>query len=560
MFQLQKAQKQKAKLKLGVSGCAGSGKTYSALLLAKGLCGDWGKIAVIDTENMSADLYSHLGDYQVLHLESPFTPERYINAIQTCENAGVEVIIIDSTTHEWDGTGGCLEISNSMPGNSYVNWGKITPRHNAFIQAILQSDVHVICTTRRKQDYAMEPNNKGKMAPVKLGLKEVQRDGFEYELTLAFEVDISHFAKASKDRTGLFMDKPEFVINEDTGKALKAWANDGIEPPKMDLTQEMLQQSMPMIQKKVNEGGDPKDIVKNLKKKWNICIEMEVQIGSIEPQDHAEEFGLPHKDWSEKSDEQMKAEAKAREIKEEKSVPVQQVQPAPVPVQQVQPTPPAPVQQQYRPPVVKQPANLFKKDEQVGKVSAEYVPEAPIGFTQEYYDETSGKIKRARTPKGLQKIREEIEMKRIELKAPMKDIVLLKLQDEFVTKAYALSDKSTATAQQAPPAPVALEVPAQQQAPVNTQGSAIEDLPPAPPVQQEQTREPTPTETAIAQNPNLDGLLKSIDSTNTEQELIAFAEAFKNDNTKQYFNEQELEIIKKSFEAKKGLIGVIEKK
>ena len=96
-------------MKLGLQGPSGSGKTYSALLLANGLSDDWNKIAVIDTENGSADLYAHLGNYQVLQLTKPFTPERYIEAIETCEKQGMKVVIIDSISTEWEGSGGILE-------------------------------------------------------------------------------------------------------------------------------------------------------------------------------------------------------------------------------------------------------------------------------------------------------------------------------------------------------------------------------------------------------------------------------------------------------------------
>lgn len=231
MSQLRKATRQKAKIRLGLSAVSGGGKTYSSLLIAKGLAkGDLTKVALIDTENGSGDLYANLGDYNVFTLEAPFTPERYIDAIHQCEAAGMEVIIIDSITHEWDGKGGILEISNSMTGNSYTNWAKITPRHNAFIAAILQSNCHVITTVRRKQDYEMTTNAQGKLVPQKIGLKEVTRDGFEYELTVNLELDTKHNATSSKDRTGLFVDKPEFMPTEETGKTLLEWCEQGIDP------------------------------------------------------------------------------------------------------------------------------------------------------------------------------------------------------------------------------------------------------------------------------------------------------------------------------------------
>lgn len=228
-MQLQTAQRKKAKIRLGLSAVSGGGKTYSALLIAYGLCGDWSKVAVIDTENHSAELYSHLGAYQVLALEAPFTPERYILAIKACEAANIEVIIIDSITHEWDGKGGVIEISNSMTGNSFTNWAKITPRHQAFIDSILQSKCHVITTVRRKQDYEMTKDNNGKLQVQKAGLKEVTREGFEYELTVNLELDQNHNATASKDRTGLFAGKPQFTPSEYTGLLIRNWCDQGTE-------------------------------------------------------------------------------------------------------------------------------------------------------------------------------------------------------------------------------------------------------------------------------------------------------------------------------------------
>ena len=125
-MEIRKAQRKQAKIKLALQGVSGSGKTMSALLLASGMT-DWSKIAVIDTENHSADLYAHLGEYNVLQLSKPFTLERYIKAIETCEDAGMELIIIDSITHEWDGSGGILNLHGSMTGNSFTNWNKLHP-------------------------------------------------------------------------------------------------------------------------------------------------------------------------------------------------------------------------------------------------------------------------------------------------------------------------------------------------------------------------------------------------------------------------------------------------
>ena len=224
-MQLQTAQRKRAKIKMGLQGPSGSGKTYSALLLAYGLCYNWNKVAVVDTENHSAELYAHLGEYNVINLTAPFTPEKYIQALEVCEKAGMEVVIIDSTTHEWENL---LEYHSSLQGNSFTNWGKITPRHNDFVQKILQSSCHIISTVRTKQDYVLSEKN-GKMVPEKVGLKSVQRDGLEYEFTLVFDLDMKNHATASKDRTGLFFGKPEQKLKVETGKLIQDWCNSGTE-------------------------------------------------------------------------------------------------------------------------------------------------------------------------------------------------------------------------------------------------------------------------------------------------------------------------------------------
>ena len=224
MMNLRKSSKKQAKIKLALQGCAGSGKTYSALLLAYGLCGDWSKIAVIDSENGSADLYSNLGQYNVLPLQDLYTPEVYMEGIKVCEDAGMEVIIIDSISQCWDTL---LEYHANLQGNSFTNWQKITPRMNAFMQKILQSNSHVICTMRCKQEYVMNEKN-GKMVPEKVGLKAVMRDGIDYEFTIVFDINMKHQCITSKDRTSMFINRPDFVITEETGKEILDWCNDGV--------------------------------------------------------------------------------------------------------------------------------------------------------------------------------------------------------------------------------------------------------------------------------------------------------------------------------------------
>ncbi len=228
IMQLQQTQRHNVKLRLGISSPSGFGKTYSALQLAYGMTQDWSKIAVIDTENSSASLYSHLGNFNVLNLSPPYSPERYIEAIGICEKSNMEVIIIDSITHEWQGEGGCLQIHEQL-GGRFQDWARLKPRHQKFIDKILQSKSHIITTTRRKTDYSLDISSNGKSKVVKHGTKEITSEGFEYELSVNFElINENHMCKVSKDRTNLFSGKPEFIINSDVGKKLKAWCNQGV--------------------------------------------------------------------------------------------------------------------------------------------------------------------------------------------------------------------------------------------------------------------------------------------------------------------------------------------
>lgn len=229
MSLFKKAERKRSYLKIAATGPSGSGKTMSGLLLASGL---GKKIALIDTENGSASLYSDKAEFDVLEIGAPFTTEKYIAAIKAAEDAGYDVLIIDSLTHAWKGPGGLLEQKEQLDargGNSFANFAKITPKDNALRSAILQCKMHVICTMRSKQDWVLTDKN-GKQVPQKVGLAPEQRDGIEYEFTTVLDIAMNHQAQASKDRTGLF-DGQTFTITADTGKALLGWLSGAKEVP-----------------------------------------------------------------------------------------------------------------------------------------------------------------------------------------------------------------------------------------------------------------------------------------------------------------------------------------
>lgn len=231
-MKFEKAMRKKAKLRLALTGPSGSGKTYSALLVAKGI---GGKIAFIDTEKGSASLYSDVAEFDVLELDPPFSPERFIEAIRSAEDAGYDSLVIDSITHEWGGVGGCLELVDTIAkakyrGNSWSAWSEINPRHRLFLDAILRSPMHIIATMRSKTETAqVEENGRKKVA--KLGMKSEQRDGVEYEFTTVLDIaHETHHAIASKDRTKLFSNSDPVILSEETGKQLLNWLESGVNP------------------------------------------------------------------------------------------------------------------------------------------------------------------------------------------------------------------------------------------------------------------------------------------------------------------------------------------
>ncbi|HOY42876.1 MAG TPA: AAA family ATPase, partial [Chitinophagales bacterium] len=194
-LQLKKATRKQVKLRLNLSAPSGAGKTYSALRMAYGIVGNWDKIAVIDTENGSASLYSHLGGFLTIDLTPPFSPERYIEAIKACEAGGIECCIIDSSSHEWNGAGGCIEMNEILAqtkykSNTWSAWNETTPKHDRFVNTVLQSPMHIITCTRSKTETIQEG---GRVK--KVGMKDIQREGWEYELTVSLNLDRdSHLA------------------------------------------------------------------------------------------------------------------------------------------------------------------------------------------------------------------------------------------------------------------------------------------------------------------------------------------------------------------------------
>lgn len=202
MSLFKKASRQKLKLRMAIDGPAGAGKTFTALRFAFSL---GTRVAVINSESGAVEKYLGLNpdgvpfDFDVCTLND-FAPARYTEAILAAGREGYEVIVIDSLTHAWSGSGGALDLKDKKGGNSFTAWKDITPMHNAMIEAILRSPAHIIATMRSKTDYVLEMDDRGRSVPKKVGMAPIQRAGMEYEFDIYASLDADHFMTVTKSR------------------------------------------------------------------------------------------------------------------------------------------------------------------------------------------------------------------------------------------------------------------------------------------------------------------------------------------------------------------------
>ncbi len=224
-LQFQKATKEQAKLRLALFGPSGAGKTYSALRIAKGM---GKKVALIDTEGGSASKYADRFDFDVLDI-SIKTIGVYIEAMNAAQEAGYEILIIDSLSHAWKEL---LEEVNKIAntqfsGNTWAAWSKGTPKQRTLVDAILDFDGHIIATIRSKTEWALSVDDKGRNKPERIGLAPEQGKGIEYEFDLLMEISPEHVAHVLKDRTGKYQDNYIEYPDEKFGKELIEWLSEG---------------------------------------------------------------------------------------------------------------------------------------------------------------------------------------------------------------------------------------------------------------------------------------------------------------------------------------------
>lgn len=231
----QRATKKKLKLRMAIPGPPGSGKTYSALRIGRALVGATGRIAVIDTERGSASKYSDIFDFDVLELDT-YEPEHFVEAIRSAENAGYDLLIPDSLSHAWFGTGGMLDKVDKIAraryqGNPFAAWKDANPSERALWDTLLACNMHVIATLRTKTEYVMDEqvgrDGKKRTVPRKVGLAPIQRDGLEYEFDVIGEMSLEHDLVITKTRCHRLTDQVFRLPGEDIAEILSAWLNDG---------------------------------------------------------------------------------------------------------------------------------------------------------------------------------------------------------------------------------------------------------------------------------------------------------------------------------------------
>jgi hypothetical protein len=235
VINIRKAEREGARLVIGLGGISGSGKTYTALQLAWGLANfDANKVGLLDTENRRGSLYANIlvaatgkvHQFLIGDLYAPFSPQRYADAIMEFQKAGIEVLVIDSVTHEWEGTGGCEEIANA--GNPKVpRWNDAKAAHKRFMNTLLASDMHVIaCMRAREKVKLIKRDGKTEFEPQ--GVMPIQEKNFVFELTASLmmwdEGKQQQVMKCPEELRGILGRETGYITAAD-GKALRDWVD-----------------------------------------------------------------------------------------------------------------------------------------------------------------------------------------------------------------------------------------------------------------------------------------------------------------------------------------------
>jgi len=240
-MELRIIENRKPNAKVTLQGASGSGKSYTALLLAYGLCGAWQKIAVIETDYKAANHYSYFGAFNTLSINAPYTPEKFTDAIELCERSGIEVIIIDTLSTEWAGIGG-IKDRLVQEGKSCLDG------HYSLLQSIQSSTCHIIATLRTKEGYNL--SIKGNRREVqKFGLEPIQQEGIQYYFHTVLSLDMHHRVRSLKDRTSFFEEHGDVIITEEIAALFARWCNS------------QAKEVLPQLQERINACKSIKELL-----------------------------------------------------------------------------------------------------------------------------------------------------------------------------------------------------------------------------------------------------------------------------------------------------------
>lgn len=234
-FTITPAVRKSVPMLISLAGVSGSGKTYSALLLAAGLAGPKGSVGFLDTENGRGSMYADSpgikaalpNGYEIAEMREPFAPARYSEAVEAFQRHGCKVLVIDSMTHEWEGHGGCSDIAENNKLRGMPNWAKAKMEHKRMMNHLLAANMHLIFCLRAREKTVIVKDANGKEQFVAKGIQPVQEKNFAFEMTLSLLLDEhTHrptVTKCPEPLLTLFQaDQP--LITKAMGEKLRFWA------------------------------------------------------------------------------------------------------------------------------------------------------------------------------------------------------------------------------------------------------------------------------------------------------------------------------------------------
>ena len=245
-FTFSKAVRRRVPLLVSFDGVSGSGKTYSSLMLAAGMVGPLGRVALLDTENRRGEMYADEpgimkafpNGYEYAEMKPPYSPARYIEAIKDAQAAGITCLVIDSGSHEWEGYGGCSDIAENSKLKGMPNWIKGKLEHKKFMQTFLSAELDIITCLRAREKVKVVKDSKGENQFVPQGIMPICEKNFVFEMTLSVMIEeTTHrpiVRKVPAPLAHLFPDNLKLITKE-IGAQVLAWAESGSRAAKAEV-------------------------------------------------------------------------------------------------------------------------------------------------------------------------------------------------------------------------------------------------------------------------------------------------------------------------------------